>query len=416
MATKKTTTKKKTTVKKKTSAPALTGIDKWVADINKNRQFQGSAQVRMANQVRTPYLLRRPTGILGLDIGLGGGWHAGGAVEIRGEQSVGKTLLAYRSAGELQKLYGDDAAIMIWGTEIRMDKSFARMAGFAVAYSSEEIEEFNRFRHRKKQDPFTREEVIDLEFQVGNIVDVAADTADTGFEILLKALEFGGFQMIIIESLGALLTKMVDAGNVGDKHYGGPAGVVTNFQNKVNPLYMMDRPDGTMLETTLLGINQARANIGGGIYEPKTKGALGAWAWKHALLASVELERGGQIREHEKGPVVGRTVRWKTVKGKAGTHDGKKGSYDFYHLPKLEPVFWTDVQEKWLGGIDTYNEMVEVAKDYGLLGVAGSWISWGGQKWQGMNNFAQFLAENEEAAADLKEECIEKSRILVRYT
>jgi len=409
MATKKKTTKKKTT------APILTGVDKWVAEINKHRSFAGHAQVRMASQVRTPYILRRPTGILGLDIGLGGGWHAGGAVEIRGEESVGKTLLAYKSAGELQKLYGDDTAIMIWGTEIRMDKSFARLAGFAVAYSSGEIEEFNRLRHRNGQEPLTKDEITDLEFQIGKVVDVAADTADVGFEILLKALEFGGFQMIIIESLGALITKLVDEGTVSDKHYGGPAGVVTTFQNKVNPLYMMDRPDGSMLETTLLGINQARANIGGGTYEPKTKGALGAWAWKHALLASVELTRGGQIRTSDKGPVVGRTVRWKTIKGKAGTHDGKKGSYDFYHFPKLEPVFWTDVQEKWLGGIDMYNEMAEMAKDFGLLGIAGSWVSWDGHKWQGMNNFAQFLAENAEAANAIKEQCIAESRILVRY-
>jgi RecA/RadA recombinase len=402
---------------KKSKAPkkALSPTEQWVLDMNKDKAFTGHAQVRMASDAANPFLLRRPTGILGLDIALGGGLHAGGAVEVQGSESVGKTHLVYRTCGENQRIHGDDSRILIWGTEIRTDKSFARLSGFCIAYSDKEIEELSIIRENRGMVPFTDEEVADLKHQVGDVAFVASDTADSGFEVLLKALRRGIFQIIVVESLGALITKLVEDGTVSDKHYGGAAGVVTTFQNKMNPLFMLDGPDGEMLETTLIGINQARANIGAGTYDRKEKGALGAFAWKHSLLASILLERGGQVRESEKGPVVGRTIRWTLAKGKAGTHDGKKGKYDFFHVPKMEPVFWGEVETTWLGGVAVYNEVAEVAKAMGLIKVAGSWISYGDLKVQGLNNFAQKLAEDEELCQKVRDDCIDKSNVLVRY-
>lgn len=418
--TPKKTVRKTTKVPKKAEAAVApkaggSAVAEWFERINKDKKFQGKAQIRMASNVKTPYHLRRPTGVLGLDIALGGGFPAGGIVEVAGAESVGKTWLAYVTAGQLQKIYGEDTSIFILSVEIRPDKSFARMAEFCIAYSDDEIVEYDMLRQAQGFAPFTEEDVTDLKKQIGNIVVVSADNAQTGLDVLVDALESGIFQLAILESLGALLTPEVEAGSVGDSHYAGPSKLITQFQNKVYPLYMMDRPDGSMLETTILGINQARANIGGGKYDPDTKPALGAYAWKHGQLVAVELDRGATIREDPSLPPTGRTVKWKLAKGKVGTHDGLRGDYDYHHLPKIEPVFWRDVETTWFGGIAVFDEMVQVAKKLEIATVGGSWVTWGERRFNGMSKFAQAIAEDAELAAALKAECLKKANILVRY-
>jgi RecA/RadA recombinase len=372
--------------------------------------------VVLASEAKTPFILRRSTGILSADLALGGGWHAGGTVEVRGEESVGKTYFANLTAGQVQKHYGDASRILVFSTEIRPDKSFARMCSFCIAYSDHEIAEMDEVRQKRGMDPFSPEDIADLKHQIGDVVILTADTADTGLEIVLSALRAGLFQLIIIESLGAFLTKMVEEGDVSDRHYGGPAGVVTTYQNMAYPLFMMDRPDGTMLETTLLGINQARANIGGTKYDPNTKGALGAFAWKHACLASLELTRGAQIRPDSKADPIGRLVRFHLTKGKAGTHDGKHGKYDFYHFPKVEPVFWRDHETTWFGGASIYDDMVQVACDMGIVEQSGAWIKFAGEQFQGKENFGNFVADHPEAQELIREQALERAGILVRYS
>ena len=418
--TKKKTTKKKTTKKKVAKKPkqVLTGVAGWVAKMNKERRFVGSTQIKMASEIRTPYNLRRPFNVTGLDIALGGGLHAGGIVEVQGEESVGKTYLAYSAAAQIQQNYGKDAGILLACTELRPDKGFARMAGMCVAYSPEEIEELEDKRVAAGREPFTKDEVADLRTQVGSVAVVMAETAEKLFDVLLDAIEEGCFQMIIIDSLGALLTKAADEGEVGDRHFGGPAMAITNFQNKLFPLLNLERPDGELCEVTIFGINQARANIGHSRFERSTKSAMGAHSWKHGMLVSILLEKGAALREGDtvKGPPIGRTVRWLLTKGKAGTHDGKKGSYNFYYPPKEDPVFWKDVQEYYLGGIDIYTELAETAKSLKIVKVEGSWMHWNGQKWQGLSNFADHLAqpENKEELVKLRAACMEKANVFVR--
>jgi RecA/RadA recombinase len=418
-APKKGTGKKTKVPKKAEAAPTPkkggSAVAEWYERINKDKKFQGKAQIKMASEVKTPYHLRRPTGVLGLDIGLGGGFPAGGLIVVHGAESVGKTWLAYVTAGQLQKNYGEDANIFMLAVEIRPDKSFARMAEFCIAYSNDEIVEYDALRQAQGQLPFTEEDITDLKKQVGNVVVVSADNAQTGLDVLVDALESGIFQIAIIESLGALLTPDVEEGSVGDKHYAGTARLLTQFQNKVGPLYIMDRPDGSMLETTIFGIDQARANIGAGKYDPDTKAAIGAYAWKHGQLVAVELDRGATIREDPSLPPTGRTVKWKLTKGKVGTHDGLRGDYDYHHLPKVEPVFWRDVETTWFGGIALFDEMVVVAKKLEVATVGGSWVTWGERRYNGMSKFAQAVAEDAELAAELRAECLKKAGILARY-
>lgn len=412
--------KKKSETKKEKGGPASqpkSGVDAWIDKINKSPHFRGKSQVRKASEMMTPYTLRRPTGILSLDIALGGGLHSGGGVQIYGAESAGKTSLAYRAAGELQKNYGVNTNILVFCTEIRMDKGYARKMGMLIAYAEKEIEEFDNIRADKDMPRFTKEEKEDLRKQIGNIVVITSATADVGLDVIVSSLEEGIFQMVIIESLGAFLTKDANEGDVGNRFYGGSSIIITNFQNKIYPLFMMDRPDGSLLETTIVGINQARAKMDASKYERPERPAANAYAWRHGQLASILLEKGASLREEEAGPVVGSKIRWVLTKGKAGTHDGKKGTYNYYHVPPGEPVFWKDVQENWdsAGGVDVMRDAVDVAIGYNIITTSGSWASFGDLKIQGLDNLAMKIDSDPGLREQLWGACINASGLMVRY-
>jgi recombination protein RecA len=398
-----------------------TSVEAWVERINKGQKFKGSVQVGMASDLSTPYYLRRSTGILGLDIEMGGGWHAGGVAQVYGGESVGKTYLVFQTAGEVQRHYGDDAAILVVSTEIRPDKSFARKAGFRVAYSEKEVQHYEEIRAARGQDRFTEEEIHDLMYQPGKVVVVTGETGEKSLDVAYEALSAGLFQLVIIESLGALLSSDQQHGDVGDRTYGGSSVMLTNFMNKVYPLFIMDRPDGSMLETSVIGINQARAIIGGNPKGPKERAAAGAYAWKHAQLISLELNKSSSIKGEEKGPTIGREVRWVIAKGKVGTHDGKSGKYDFYHVPTTDPVFWADVElngSTW--GIDRISEMVTTSSRLGVIDRNGAWYTWTHEgkvlaKAQGAEKMADILVNDEELQLLLREECLIKAGLQVKY-
>jgi recombination protein RecA len=425
-AARKTATKKKAAGPKKAPPSKVTqskgGAAAWAERMSKDRKYKGKVQVATANTLKTSYTLRRPTGILGLDIALGGGFHAGGGAQVYGGESVGKTHLVFRICGQLQKIYGDKTAIYIYSTEIKPDKGFARCAGCCIAYSPEEIAEYDVLRQQQGLPPFTKEEIEDLQMQVGDIVIGTSENADVGLQMVVEALGSRLFQLIVIESLGALLPKEVDEEDVGKGHYGGSSKLMTVFQSKTYPEFMMLDADGNPNETTIIGINQARAIIGGPPKGRKTKPAADAWAWKHGQLVSLELTRGADIREGDGGPVTGKLVRWRMAKGKAGTHDGKSGEFNYFHVERAEPIFWKDVEEYWMGGVDVITEAVETARDLGVIDVAGSWASWSDEKGntlvraQGLGNFAIELNKDEALVKRLWDECLKKSGLLVRYT
>jgi len=409
-------------------------VDAWLGKIAKMDKFKGVAQVEYASELSTPYYLRRPTGILGLDIATGGGFHAGGHSEIHGAESVGKTGLAFRTAGMVQKNYGDDANILIVSTEIRTDKTYARKNGFQVAYSDEEIAHFEYMRKKRGQPKFTPEEFADLSHQVGRVVTVTGSTGEKALDVAYEALAAGLFQLLIIESLGALMSSDQEAGDIGDRTYGGSSVMLTSFMNKVYPLFIMDRliEEGEgrsrkvvgreMLETTVIGINQARAEIGGSPRGPKTHAAAGAYAWKHAQLVSLELHKSQQIKGSASGPPIGREVRWKIVKGKAGTHDGKSGTYDYYHMPKTDPIFWSDIllnSSTW--GVDCVTELVSTAADLNVIERAGSWYTWTDDdgtliaRGQGASAMAEVLVNEDEMRDLLVDRCYAAAGLQVKF-
>jgi hypothetical protein len=254
----------------------------------------------------------------------------------------------------------------------------------------------------------------------------SAKTGDRALDGAVQGIEDHIYQLIIIESLGALLTPAQDDGDVGDRQYGGSSVPLTNFQNKIYQHFTMERPDGTLNETTIIGVNQARANMDAGTnkYAPKTRRAAGAFAWRHGQLVSIELSKGEKIREEPgviNSPVLGREVKWKLTKGKVGTHDGKQGIFPYYHVPRDQPVFWKDYLlygSTW--GVDTITDLVNVAKGLGIVDTSGAWLTWevNGEtiaRAQGVNKFKQILVDHEDLADRLRKQCMDAEGLSVRY-
>lgn len=436
----KKTTKKKVTKKsspstateksppkaEKNLGKSLTAKEKaaaFVKEMNASKKFKGKAQCCLASEHATPYHLRRPTGVMGLDLALGGGLHAGGGVQVWGGQSAGKTHLALRTAGEVQRNYGENALIAIGLTEIRLDKAFCRRSGFCVAYSEREIKEFNHIRIANGLPPFTKEEAADLRKQIGTVLLYKAETGDVMLDQTVKGLRdlHSACQLLIIESLGALLTPDQNEKDIGDRVYAGASGMVTTWQNKIYPLFMLDGEDGSMLETTILGINQARAAIGGGPRGPQTKAAMGAYSWQHAQLADIELRKGKPFWADSANTVRGgREVHWEIKKGKAGTHDGLKGTYDWHMMPKTSPVFWSEcelMRSQW--GIDTITDLVETAAKVGAIERSGNWLSFPQAgthvRANGASNFAELVVADPELEVQLRDACLRAANLTVRY-
>lgn len=400
-------------------------IDAWMDKMAKDRKWKGKVQIRRASDVATPYIVRRPTGLLSLDLALGGGIHAGGVCEIQSEEGAGKTFLAYMTAGQIQRTYGEDTKILIACSEGVPDTGFARQAGFCIGYDEERINFYDQERIENGYEPFTDEEREDLSLTIGRVIIQFAETGEPLLDAVIEALDAsrddptGGFQMILIDSLGALQPSAAEEKDIVERTFGGSAPMMTKFQNKVYPRLVFDRSDGTKQLTSIVGISQARANTDRATkYDPATKSSTGAFAWKHGQLARIELAQGR--RERVDGEVIGKVIRWKLGKGKAGTRDGKKGEATFYHLDKREPIFWRDVTEaEEVLGFDTVTDAVTVAKKMGIIDGS-TWLTWmDGRKTilkaQGLAQFATALMDEPELLVYLREQVMRESGIMVKY-
>jgi RecA/RadA recombinase len=409
------------------SAKELT--DSFVHELAVSPTFRGKAQVVQASRYLSSYCLRRPTGIMGLDIALGGGWPAGGQSQVFGAKSVGKSHLVFRTAGEVQKNYGGDSIIFMGCSEMRFDKGFARRSGFCVAYAPKEIDEMDNIRIAQGHPPFTKEEREDLSLQIGQVVFSSGITGDYMLDTSLEALRKmrSRCQLLIIESFGSLLTPAQDKNDVGDQTYGGSSGMLTNWQNKVYPLFMLTQDD-EQLETTILTINQVRAVIGGSPQGPKTRAAAGSKAIEHAQLINLELKNGEPLHSPDNKEVKdGCVVKWETKKGKAGTHDGIKGEYEFHYPPATVPAFWNEIVVRGTPyGIDAMTDLSDTALSLGVVTGGGAYLTFddgmgpplelrGSKDAPAKQQFAQAIVNDQTLEQRVRAACIKKAGLTVRF-
>jgi recombination protein RecA len=240
-----------------------------------------------ASELKTCDNLRRPTGILPLDLAIGGGIPAGRVSIISGKAGIGKDFLSYRIIAELQKNYGKNSKILISSFGDIIDDKLLKLAG-----ASKDIGEFL-------------------------ILDYPTDSKNPTEDLLnliIEAVALNKFQLIIVNELGSEF--------ISDQGIASRAKLLDHFLSK----YLMTMRQTSMDEpntTSLLFLSQIRVKLSGYMshYE-----SVGGEHLKHAKSLEIFLQDGSYIGN----PPKGKSITFKIVKGKHGCHDGISGKYNFF--------------------------------------------------------------------------------------
>lgn len=379
-----------------------------------NKQFKGGAVIREGSNINNVFVLRRPSGVTSLDLAVGGGLPAGGLTQVIGKFSAGKSYLCNLIMAEAQRNYGEDFAAAVCMTEQRYDKKFAKeKCGLRVAFSDDEIEVILRgYRENGYPDfEFTPEHIAWFKDQVGTFTETLGATAEQLLEVAVQQVESNLFQIVLIDSFGALLTKAEAEHEEGleGKHRGGAAMVVTQFMHRLHAALNLPDKYGRPNTTTVIGINQYRDNVNAGLYGNPMKIA-GGHALAHGQLVNIHIEQGSKIRVAfgNENRIVGKEINWEIMKGKAGCHDGMKGTYKLF-LGEYGYPF----------GIDKYSDLLACALNAGVVEQSGAWYGYKGEKiGQGADNACLFLSQHLDIYQDIRKEVLRLSKLnfIVRET
>lgn len=381
-----------------------------------NSQFGGEV-IRRANEANTSYTLRRPTGICGLDIGIGGGYPAGALSLLTGPDGAGKDYIMNCAIREVQKNYGEESRIAILSTEFPYDKKFARdQAGVEVGMTGEEIDDLIRNRARAGAPPLTDEEIAVYQNQIGEIVLIQGLLMDHALDVFLNLLDTGAFQLMMINSLGVMETVAKDDTESLEEHaiQSSEAQLLSRFIPKMFMYQNRPMRGGGRNETTILAANQVRANrsmprMKPGVPIPdymKYQPGSGSRALAHGKAIDVMLHKGADILDKTVEPhvAVGRTINWELVKGKLGTHDGIEGSYDYFFSE----------------GVDLAMALLPQAVLYGVIEQSGAWYSFDDGETsfnvQGAPKAAEKLRENRDFYDYIYRRTVAAAGIYCRYT
>jgi recombination protein RecA len=330
------------------SAPALRVIDKDNMDKQKaleaaisqiERNFgKGSIMKLGANEiaVETDAI---STGSLGLDLALGvGGLPRGRVVEIYGPESSGKTTLALHVVAEAQKLGG---ACSFIDAEHALDPSYAKKLG------------------------------VDVE----NLLISQPDTGEQALEIADTLVRSGGIDVLVVDSVAALVPRAELEGEMGDSHMGLQARLMSQALRKLA---------GSISRShcLVIFINQIRLKIGVMFGNPET--TTGGNALKFYASVRLDIRRIGAIKDHDR--VVGNQTKVKVVKN------------------KVAPPFRVVEFDIMYGeGISKLGEIIDLGVQAGIVEKSGAWFSYEGQRiGQGRENTRAFLKQNPEIAAKIE--------------
>ena len=307
------------------------------------RQFGSGTVMRMGDkkQEKIPAI---PTGSLGLDLALGiGGLPRGRVVEIYGPESSGKTTLTLEVIAQCQKLGGTAAFI---DAEHALDPIYAEKLGV----------------------------------NVGELLISQPDTGEQALEVADIMVHSGGIDMLVIDSVAALVPKAEIEGEMGDTHIGLQARLMSQALRKITA-------NVNRSNTLVIFINQIRYKIGVMFGSPET--TSGGNALKFYASVRLDIRRIGTVKEGEE--VVGNETRVKVVKIKVS--------------PPFKQAEFQIIYNK---GINRLGELLDRGSDLGILEKSGSWYSLEGEKiGQGKANAAEFLQENPKIAEKVEKQILE---------
>src|SRR5438876_2293913 len=272
-----------------------------------------------------------PSGCLSIDAVLGvGGFPRGRVIEIYGPESGGKTTMTLHIIAEAQKLGGQAAFI---DAEHALDPTYARKLGV----------------------------------DVDNLLVSQPDNGEQALEIAETLIRSGGVDVVVVDSVAALVPKAELEGEMGEPQMGLQARLMSQALRKLTAIVSKSR-------TCLIFINQIREKIGVMFGNPET--TTGGRALKFYASMRVDIRRIQAIKEADK--VVGSRTRAKVVKNKVAA-------------PFREAEFDIVYGE----GISREGDLIDLGVDKGLIEKSGTWFSFGGERMgQGRENARIFLKEN----------------------
>lgn len=279
------------------------------------------------------------TGSLGIDIALGiGGMPKGRIVEIYGPESSGKTTLALSVIAQSQKKGGTCAFI---DAEHALDPAYAKKIG------------------------------VDVE----NLLISQPDSGEQALEIADTLVRSGAIDVMVVDSVAALVPKAELEGEMGDSHMGLQARLMSQALRKLTSTVARSN-------TLIIFINQIRMKIGVMFGNPET--TTGGNALKFYASVRLDIRRIGAIKD--KDEVVGSQTRVKIVKN------------------KVAPPFKTvDFDIMYGEGISKTGELIDLGVKSGIVEKAGAWFSYNGEKiGQGRENAKNFLRQNPLIAEEIE--------------
>jgi RecA/RadA recombinase len=319
---------------------------------------KGEGNVVFASEAISTYALRRPSGIMQLDLDTGGGLPAGGMSTLAGPDGTGKSELLYDYFIQNQRINGENSRIALAHTEGQFDYWRAKRMGLQVTIPKMLIEEQRDILASRSQPDLTPEQIRYYQHGVGDYLLIGGETGEQILDNILDAVRSNAFQIIGIDSLQGLIPKAnADKEMDEEQKRAAFATMITKFTTHYVPLCSgLTNPN----YTTLVGVSQIRANPdrGSNPYAPEFIVQL-AKALKHYHLIELTLTTGQQIRKAIKGDqvTIGKELKWKITKGKAGAHDNVFGSTSFIY-----PEYTSHGQS-----IDTISSAIVTGIRYGVL-------------------------------------------------
>ncbi|HVC62554.1 MAG TPA: recombinase RecA [Acetobacteraceae bacterium] len=322
-------------------------LDAAVAQIE--RAFGKGSIMRMGARAGDEQIEVIPSGSLGLDLALGiGGLPRGRVMEIYGPESSGKTTLALHAIAEAQKRGGTCAFI---DAEHALDPTYARKLGV----------------------------------DVDNLLISQPDAGEQALEICDTLVRSGAVDVVVVDSVAALVPRAELEGEMGDSHMGLHARLMSQALRKLTGSVSRSN-------TMLIFLNQIRMKIGVMFGNPET--TTGGQALKFYASLRLEIRRIGQIKEREQ--VVGNQTRVKVVKN------------------KLAPPFRQVEFDIMYGeGISKVGELIDLGVKANVVEKSGAWFSYDSQRiGQGRENAKQFLRDHPDMAAKIEVKVREQSGVV----
>lgn len=303
------------------------------------KQF-GKGSVMKLGEFQAMNIEAIPTGSLGLDIALGiGGVPRGRIIEIYGPESSGKTTLALHVIAEAQKANGEAAFI---DAEHALDPVYAKHLG------------------------------VDID----NLIVSQPDTGEQALEITEALIRSGALDVIVVDSVAALVPKAEIDGDMGDSHMGLQARLMSQALRKLAGAINKSK-------TVLIFINQLREKIGVMFGNPET--TTGGRALKFYASVRMDIRKIENIKQD--GEVVGSRARVKVVKNKVA--------------PPFREAEFDIVYGR---GISKEGNILDMGVSLDIVEKSGSWFSYNGERiGQGRENVKKYLLDNPEMMADIEQ-------------